>query len=52
MEVPEEKIKISRKLICVTYPGVVNNVDKMLKMLGGLEQLEMVFFFFWYLVST
>lgn len=32
----------SRKLVCIQYPGVVNNVDKMLETLGGLPVLESV----------
>jgi len=31
------------KLICIEYPGVVKNVDKMLETLGGLENLNKVF---------
>ncbi|XP_018332760.1 general transcription factor 3C polypeptide 5 [Agrilus planipennis] len=31
----------SRKLMCIEYPGIVNNVDKMLETLGGLNTLEM-----------
>ena len=28
-----------RDLLCIQFPGIVNNVDKMLTMIGGLEKL-------------
>lgn len=30
------------KIVCVTYPGIVKNVDKMLETLGGVQKLEHV----------
>lgn len=32
----------SRRLVCVQYPGVVNNVDRMLETIGGIPALETV----------
>lgn len=32
----------SRKLVCVQYPAVVKNVDRMLETLGGKSNLETV----------
>ncbi|XP_071442743.1 general transcription factor 3C polypeptide 5 [Hetaerina americana] len=33
----------NRNLICIEYPGVVKNVDKMLETLGGLNSISSVF---------
>lgn len=32
----------SRKLVCIQYPAVVNNVDRAVATLGGLQTLEAV----------
>lgn len=32
----------SRKLVCVQYPAIVNNVNRMLETLGGKSNLETV----------
>ncbi|KAL1124661.1 hypothetical protein AAG570_001285 [Ranatra chinensis] len=33
----------SQELVCIEYPGIVNNVDKMLDTLGGLHEVSMVY---------
>lgn len=30
------------KLVCINYPGYVENVDKMMLTLGGLQNIEQV----------
>lgn len=35
----------SRKLVCIQYPGKVENVDKMLQTLGGMDNIETVSIF-------
>lgn len=32
----------SRKLVCIEYPGIVQNVDKALQTLGGMATVETV----------
>lgn len=32
----------SRKLVCIQYPGKVENVDKMIETLGGMDNIETV----------
>lgn len=34
---------IPNNLICIEYPGIVKNVDKMLETLGGIDQLNKVY---------
>lgn len=32
----------SQKLVCVNYPGIVNNVDEAITTLGGMSMIETV----------
>ncbi|KAK7083317.1 General transcription factor 3C polypeptide 5 [Halocaridina rubra] len=32
-----------RQFVCIEYPGLVNNVDNMLKTLGGVEKISEVY---------
>lgn len=32
----------SKKLMCIEYPGMVKNVDKMINTLGGLDNIGIV----------
>lgn len=32
----------SRKFVCIQYPGIVQNVDRMIETLGGIENIETV----------
>lgn len=34
--------RFDRKLVCITYPGIVENVDRMMTTLGGITKLENV----------
>lgn len=34
--------KFRKKLVCVNYPGVVEDTEKMFKTLGGKHNIEMV----------
>lgn len=43
----QSKFNFSKKFVCVEYPGIVKNVDKMLETLGGRETLsEVIFLYF------
>lgn len=37
------QVDLNKSLVCIEYPGIVQNVDKMLDTLGGIRQLSMVF---------
>ncbi|XP_022911689.1 general transcription factor 3C polypeptide 5 [Onthophagus taurus] len=39
---PTKENNFTRKLVCINYPGIVENVDKMLDTLGGLTEIENV----------
>lgn len=41
---PPHFINLSRKLLCIEYPGMVENADKMIETLGGMHSIEMVQF--------
>ncbi|KAF6211179.1 hypothetical protein GE061_014294 [Apolygus lucorum] len=36
------KIGLSKQLVCIEYPGLVQNVDKMLETLGGIQEVSRV----------
>lgn len=40
--VPIGTSRLSRKLICIEYPGIVNNLSKALNTLGGLDDINTV----------
>ena len=44
--VPIGTNKLGRKLVCIQYPGIVNNLSKALTTLGGLEDINTVSFFY------
>lgn len=35
-------VEVPRHLLCIEYPGIVDNVDKMVETLGGLSTIETV----------
>jgi general transcription factor 3C polypeptide 5 (transcription factor C subunit 1) len=37
-----DKSGLTKSLICIQYPGIVNNVDKMLETLGGIKEVSTV----------
>lgn len=37
-----ETEKLSTRLMCVQYPGIVNNVEAAIKTLGGINQISAV----------
>lgn len=47
----QSKFNFSKKFVCVEYPGIVKNVDKMLETLGGRETISEVIFFYTFPVS-
>ncbi|KAF2904878.1 hypothetical protein ILUMI_01295 [Ignelater luminosus] len=38
---PPHFANLSRKLLCIEYPGMVENVDRMIETLGGMHSIEM-----------
>ncbi|KAF5300326.1 hypothetical protein FQA39_LY11183 [Lamprigera yunnana] len=38
---PTHQADLSRKLLCIEYPGIVDNLENMLESLGGLQSIEM-----------
>lgn len=35
----------NKKLVCINYPGIVKNVEKMEETLGGIDSIEQVDYF-------
>lgn len=42
MKMNVDKSGLTKDLICIEYPGVVQNEDKMLETLGGLQEISHV----------
>lgn len=40
-----------RKFVCVSYPGIVQNVDKALATLGGIKAIQKVVHLTWYFTA-
>lgn len=38
--VPIDTSKLDRKMVCISYPGIVNNLSKALDTLGGLDDIN------------